>query len=182
MQQQELLRSGWVHLTTQQTPKQAFEVTNITQRPKIGGYLLRHRFNTELLPCFYCNDQLRISTSETSGGWICVWKPQWPNFLKFAHWPVPSWGWSCLCDPHLCPHFPLFSSYTTITNFLFPCLYPSSWLLKILHVSSNRTSKFLPSASLSFEVCIPILDAGSSEVWHPSGGLEIQIYLFFFFF
>lgn len=34
------------------------------------GYLLRHQFNMELLPCFYCNDQLRISTSETSGGWF----------------------------------------------------------------------------------------------------------------
>lgn len=32
------------------------------------GYPPRHQFNMELLLCFYCNDQLRISTSETSGG------------------------------------------------------------------------------------------------------------------
>lgn len=36
MQQQELLRSGWLHLTMQQPPKHAFEVANITKWPKLG--------------------------------------------------------------------------------------------------------------------------------------------------
>lgn len=53
------------------------------------GYLLRHRFNMELLLCFYCNDQLRISTSETSGGWFTGSK-QGPGQATLLERPAPA--------------------------------------------------------------------------------------------
>lgn len=62
------------------------------------GYLLRHQFNMELLLCFYCNDQLRISTSETSGGWF-TGSRHGPCRAAPLERPAPA----ALCQGHLSP-------------------------------------------------------------------------------